>query len=203
MATLACENEKEAIDLTAIAPQNLSGMDFSWKAACCLDFSGKDMRNVLLTGAQISESNFTNADLRGADLSGAWAYDAIFDGADLRGAKLDRLCFRGSSWKSAILDPRWQEVLILFEERLKPGQDLQGLNLSGLCLHNYDLQNANLKHANLENTRLSYTNFVGANLKDAIVTPEELAQATLCRTTLPDGQISDEDCGRLPASPSP
>ena len=214
MAMLACENEKESIDLTEAAPQNLSSMDFSWKAACCYDFSGKDMRNVLLTGAEISNSNFTNTDLRGADLSEAQAYDVIFDGADLRGAKLDRLCFEGSSWKDAKLDSHWQKVLKLFEEKL---------NLSNLCMYSYDLQNVNLNGAdlsgtilawadltgadlqnvNLKDARLGTTNLAKANLTGAIVTEEQLADAILCKTITPDGQISNEGCDRLSTVSTP
>jgi len=223
LAILACSDGFRQVDHTELAPQDLSGLDLSHKDICCFDFSGKNMQNVLLSGSQISESNFTNTDLRDADLSDARAYKAIFDGTDLRGAKLDRLCFRGSSWEGANLDPRWLEVITILEPKLQPNQDLQGLDLSYMCIYDYDLKGvklnnanlsgstlawadltgANLQNANLKDTFLWTTNFARANLKGAIVTIDQLTDAILCETIMPDGQISNEGCDRLPASPIP
>ena len=215
-ATLACGDGPwwNRIDPTALAPQDLSGMDLSYAPLYSQDFSGKFMRGVNLSNSNITKAIFTNADLREADLSRATAIDAIFNGADLRGAKMDRLCFRGSSWEGAQLDSRWLEVVTVLDAKLVPNQDLHDLNLSGLCMHYYNLQNSDLSGANLSNTDLGGADFTGANLqgadlrdawlaadftkanlKGAIVFEDELnSYATLCETIMPDGQISNAGC---------
>jgi uncharacterized protein YjbI with pentapeptide repeats len=216
IATLACGDGPwwNRIDPTALAPQDLSGMDLSYSPLYGMNFSGKDMRGVNLANSNITKAIFTNADLRDADLSQATAIDAIFNGADLRGAKLDRLCFRGSSWEDAQLDSRWREVVTNLDAKLMPNQDLQDLDLSGLCMHYYNLQNSNLSGADLSNTDLGAADFTGANLqganlrdswlaadftkanlKGANVSEDDLNSfAILCETVMPDGQISNAGC---------
>lgn len=208
---------------TELAPQDISNMDLSYAPLAGFDFSQKIMWGVNLSNADVSRANFTNADLRRVNLSDARAYSTIFDGADLRGAILDRLCFRGSSWQNAKLDPRWFEVVTVLDEKLKPNQDLRELDLSAICMFSYDLQNANLAKVNLSETNLAWANlegaslqganltdanlyasiFLNADLKGATVDKDELAFAILCKTIMPDGQLSNAGCDRLQASPSP
>ena len=139
--TLACGELREFIDPFMVSSQNLSNMDLHGKAMSGFDFSEKTMMGVNMAWAQIVDANFTNADLREANLFEAIANGAIFNGADLRGANLDRLCFHGATWEGAKLDPRWHEVVFVLEEKLKPNQDLSGLDFSKLCLYSYDLRN--------------------------------------------------------------
>lgn len=222
-ATLACGERLESIDSNIIAAHDLSGIDLHGKAMNRIDFSEKLMVGVKMYSAEIIEANFTNTDLRDADLSDTFANRAIFNGADLRGAKLDRFCFQGASWDGAKLDLRWQEVVFQLEEKLRPNQDLSGLNLSKLCLYSYDLRDvilykadlsesqlswanlagANLQDVNLNDARLGNTNLAGANLTGANVTEEQLADTVLCKTILPNGQIANDRCNLLPASPAP
>jgi hypothetical protein len=84
---------------------------------------------------------------------------------------------------------------------------LTRVNLSKTDLKNTDLSDtslkvANLSNANLENANLSSANLAWANLKDAEnLTQKQLEQAKLCRTTLPNGEISDRDCKALGIDP--
>lgn len=223
IAILACSEPERRIDPTLLAPMNLSKQDLSYKNMPRFDFSGKDMREVIMRGSNVTEANFTDTDLRNADLSDVIAYDAIFHGADLRGAKLDRLCIHGVTWTDAKLDPHWSEIVELLADGYQITTDLAGRDLSGICLNGYELKNLNLSKANLSNAQLARTNFagsnlqqvnltearmggtylVGANLKGAIVNKEQFDNATLCRTVLPDGQISNRDCHLLLATPTP
>lgn len=66
-----------------------------------------------------------------------------------------------------------------------------------------NLTGANLQDANLTDARLVATNFAKANLKGANVTLDQLANAVLCETIMPDGLISNAGCHLLPVSPSP
>lgn len=223
IAALACSEPSRKIDPTLLAPMNLSKQDMSYKNIPRFDFSGKDMREVIMIGSNVTEANFTDTDLRNADLSDVIAYDAIFHGADLRGAKLDRLCMRGATWTDAKLDPHWSEMVELLAEGYQITTDLAGRDLSGVCLNGYELKGLNLSEANFSNAQLARTIFTGsnlqevkftdarmggtylvdANLKGATVTKEQLDTALLCRTTLPDGQISNRDCHLLQATPTP
>lgn len=220
---LACSEPDRRIDPTLLEPVNLSKQNLSYKNMARFDFSGKNMQEVNMTGSEIIEANFTNTDLRDANLSDVIAYRAIFHGTDLRGAKLDRLCFLGATWTDAKLDPHWSEIVALLAEGYKITKDLAGLDLSSVCLVGYELKGLNLYGANLSKSQLAGTNFAGsnlqqvnlmnarlgntffldANLKGATVTEEQLADAVLCRTILPDGQLSNRDCHLLAPSPTP
>jgi uncharacterized protein YjbI with pentapeptide repeats len=223
MAVLACSEPDRRIDPTLLAPMNLSKQDLSYKNMAETDFSGKNMQGVNMTGSEIIGANFTNTDLRSADLSDGIAYNAIFHGTDLRGAKLDRLCFLGAAWTDAKLDPHWSEIVALLAEGSMITKDLAGLDLSGVCLVGYELKGLNLHKADLSKAQLARTNFAGTNLqevnltearlgntylldatlKGAIVTEGQLEQAVLCRTVLPNGQVSNRDCHLLSESPAP
>jgi len=89
------------------------------------------------------------------------------------------------------------------------GADLSGANLMGTSfvysnLSRVNLTKANLNHTNFQHTKLILTDFTGAifnetnlteaDLNGALVSEKQLAKAKLCKTTLPDGLISNRDC---------
>jgi|GEM_PF-1715855 len=58
-------------------------------------FSGLDLKQVHLHGADLSDARFTDAHLEGADLSGTNLQNANFDGASMIGANLRGADLRG------------------------------------------------------------------------------------------------------------
>ena len=133
------------------------------------------------------------------------------------------MCFKGATWTDAKLDLHWAEIVALLSEDWLIFPDLSGRDLHGICLHEYTLVGFDLSGADLSNAKLSGTNFTGSNLQQvdftdawfgqtyfqdadstgAIITDEQLARAGLCRTVLPDRQISYEDCPRFQLTSTP
>jgi uncharacterized protein YjbI with pentapeptide repeats len=92
------------------------------------DFSGLDLRNTMLAGADLRRAIFVNADLRGATLRRALLDEADFTKANLRGANLEHADL--------------------------PNANLSGANLVGANLRNADLLGANLTNAELQDSEL-------------------------------------------------
>lgn len=128
-----------------------------------------------------------NARCAGADLRGQ-----NLGGVDLRGANLRRVNAEGVDFSDAVLT----------------GADLTGANLRGADLVNSYLDGARLNRAHLDRAQffgayVERTQFRGANLTGADLAGIEgshtravrdLRRAILCRTTLPDGRVSNRDC---------
>jgi uncharacterized protein YjbI with pentapeptide repeats len=74
------------------------------------------------------------------------------------------------------------------------GADLSGANLSGANLMAANLQQANLSKADLTDSTLFGVNLFSTNLRQAIVKGVRFGSARFCHTTLPDGEIFDQDC---------
>jgi uncharacterized protein YjbI with pentapeptide repeats len=70
---------------------------------------------------------------------------------------------------------------------------LSFVNFSGA-----NLRNANFHNALLTGAIFSSSDLTGANFSLAYLEREQLSQAILCNTTLPNGEISNRDCGRAP-----
>jgi hypothetical protein len=91
--------------------------------------------------------------------------------------------------------------------------DIIGTNLSGADLRKADLSGADIIGANLSDTNLSGADLIGADLSGADLIGANLSgadlsganlhhllqldQAILCKTTLPDGTVSNRDCKKL------
>ncbi len=73
---------------------------------------------------------------------------------------------------------------------------LAGVDLSNATMHETDLFDANLLAADLSGADLTGANLEGANLMGAIVTDDQLREARLVCTRMPDGSIyNEESCG--------
>ena len=134
------------------------------------DFEGRDLFNVVFTGANFSnanllnvvsrysywsEVNFANANLSNIIFYGANLADADFNGANLSGANLASSNVEGTDLSQAtltgvisggltgtpILPAGW---IISGGYLIGPGANLQGANLSGVDLTGADLTGANL-----------------------------------------------------------
>ncbi|MEA5534254.1 pentapeptide repeat-containing protein [Crocosphaera sp. XPORK-15E] len=150
----------------------------------------RDLREVNLSGANLSQATFILADLRwanfmgadlsganfmGADLSGADLIGADLSGANLMGAKLTEANLKGADLSQANL----QEV------------DLSWADLSEVNLIGANLSQANLKGAILSGSILSRTNLSGSNLSEAILSSSILSRTDLSGSNLSETNLSE------------
>lgn len=162
---------KLKLDLSQI---NLQGAKLRKANLRDAKFDKADLSNSVLFGASLCNANLEWANLNGADLSGA-----DLTSVKLRDARLSYANFHSANLNHAKLNCA----------------DLTNANLIG----------ADLSFANLNSTNLSDTNLIKAYLWDADLqgaknwTEEQLAQASLCRTKLPEGcnLDPDQDCQEL------
>ncbi len=166
----------------------------------CFTWPAESLAGISLAVDSIDETDSedseepSNHSSAGAYLAGAYLYDINLEGAFLRSANLE-----GANLGSANLE----------------GADLWGANLEGAFLGIANLEGAYLRSANLEGAVLVSANLEGvdlwgANLEGAYLsranlegvqnlTEEQLAQAKLCQTILPEHITldSDRDCEAL------
>ena len=84
------------------------------------------------------------------------------------------------------------------------GDDFSGanLNLANLGLVNFrgatlsgaSLRNADLRGSDLRGADLTGVDFTGANLRKALIADRQFVTVILCRTTLPDGFVTERNC---------
>ncbi|MCG8367128.1 MAG: pentapeptide repeat-containing protein [Pseudanabaenales cyanobacterium] len=172
------------------------------------------LRSIALPGAHLKEANLQGANLGSAKLQGAHLWKANLQGADLwsanlRGAHLKEANLQGADLWSANLQGADLGLANLQGADLGKANlqrtDLRFANLQGSDLGKANLQEADLKEANLEGADLGKANLEGAvlggaNLEGAKgLTEEQLTQAKLCETTLPEYITldPDRDCDEL------
>lgn len=147
-----------------------------------ISFEGQNLSELDLRRTDLSEANFSRSELRDADLS-----RANLSGANLSRAKLWDADLSGAFLNGADLS----------------GASLINTNLSGAYLSRADLSGADLfgadlSGANLFRTKLSVTPAM-RNLGDDYIRrhlaelKENLRQAKLCKTELPEGITLDPD----------
>jgi uncharacterized protein YjbI with pentapeptide repeats len=153
------------------------------------------------------ESNISDIDLRiiaddnGVNFSGANLTGTNLVGVDLKGVQIS---------ESTQLDPKWQLVWQIANQKLNADIDLSdtdlrgaslpfakllGANLSqadlkGANLYRADLQDADLSGANLGRTELQGANFKGANLSNANLKGAHLWRADLSNANLRNANLN-------------
>ena len=158
---------------------SLAGLDLEkthlWKA----NLQGADLYGTNLQGANLLQANMLEATLTGANLAYSHSWNVNLQGADLENANLQRANLEGANLLQA---------------------NLQGANLQGAILEG----NTNLKEANLQGANLLQAELTNVNFQETInLTQEQLAEALLCRTTLPGNITLDpnRDCEALRIDP--
>jgi uncharacterized protein YjbI with pentapeptide repeats len=161
-------------------------------------FDGK----LILNEAEIQYSSFRwlnlkYIDLRKSNLRNSDLSDVVWEEADLAEAllgraRLNRAVLRGANFENASLNSA--DLL---------GADFSNCNFRGADLDGADIRAANFTGANCEGVifdgdgpkdpRFLGSNFTDANLKDAIISIEQLRFSYLCRTIMPDGTVNDRD----------
>jgi uncharacterized protein YjbI with pentapeptide repeats len=132
-----------------------------------------DLRDALLTLADLSGANLQNVDLRGATLSGAKFSGANLSGTDLRNANLS-----GADLRNAFM----------FTYAHLQGSNLSEVNLSGAELAKANLSKADLREANLSESNLGRADLSGADLRGA-----DLGRASLLGANLGGADLSGAD----------
>jgi uncharacterized protein YjbI with pentapeptide repeats len=168
-------------------------------------------------------ADLTGATMRGADLSGLSVAGGRLNGADLTNADLTNLSLAKAEAtkleaRGAVSDPKEGTGGGNFYDTNLSDADFHGAVLNGVSMNHADLDGADFGDARwasveagtasfrgadltalrtLGTTRIPWTDFTGADLKGAALTPLDLEWATLCRTTMPGGKpdpLEDRDC---------
>lgn len=142
------------------------------------DFTGEDLSQACLRGA-----NFRGANLRQARLNGAFLQDANLSGADLSRAHVVSARLEGADLNGAELSGAILTRTFLSGAALRAA-NLTETDLAGTYLDGADLTQANLRGANLERSCLWGANLSGANLTGADLSSADLSTANLCDVSL-------------------
>lgn len=129
--------ERSSLDRADLSGANLSGARLRWatligtRADEYTDFTGADLRESKLYGAQFLNADLGGADMREADLSNGFFNGANFDGANLekavlRNANLGAASLGGASFKKADLS----------------GADLRSANMTSASFDRAELRGA-------------------------------------------------------------
>jgi uncharacterized protein YjbI with pentapeptide repeats len=173
-----------------------------------------DLYKVSLQAANLYRANLKQTNLQSANLRQANLYRANLQQASLQAAQLQQAFLPEANLQQANLYHANLQQAELQRANLKQAglqhvnfqaANLQGANLQDAFLPDANLQDANLKQTNLYGAFLPGANLHGANLQQANLhhanlhnaiglTDQQLQQAKLCQTVLPDGSISDRDC---------
>ena len=174
--------------IQALEALNRDGVDLEGLSAPEADLSGINLGGAKLARANLAKTdldaaNLSWTDLQGANLSGANLNETILYRANLQKAVLERANLQGANLRSADL----QRAVLRWA-------NLEGTNLEGA-----NLQKASFHGANLKNTSLIDADLQGAQQ----LTQDQLSQAKLCRTTLPDtlSSLANRDCEELRIDP--
>ena len=132
-----------------------------------------DLRNTNLIGARLDGAELTDAWLQNAVISNAWFYRARLTNADMRYVKARNTVFRRVEGDSALLC--WADARDAdFRDGQFRGADFFKANLEGA-----NFQAAELASANLRGAELRFANFTKANLERTDLRKTDLSNAPL------------------------
>jgi uncharacterized protein YjbI with pentapeptide repeats len=167
-----------------------------------IDLSGADLREAIITFANLSRVNLSEADLSGADLHGTNLSKSYLSAANLTGADLSASNLTGADLFEANLNGANLNLTKLSKANLNGADlracrlneaDLREANLSGVNLNVGDLVGANLRGANLGGAQLLGADLREADLSQADLSGTQITEAELEKakslegTTMPDG----------------
>src|SRR6266487_193167 len=159
---------------------------------------GVDLSNANLRDADLSGSLLIRANLGGADLSNCYIVDADLSGANLSRAILDGVNLRSSNLISADLSGvdlsdfdlhsvSWKDVDL--NKAILNAVDLHGANLSLARLSRAYLSEANLSGADLNKANLRGAILYKVNLSDADLNEADLSNANLNEANLDRAEL--------------
>jgi len=183
--------DSQALDLhdTYLKEANLTGAHL--ENACLYR---ADLTRALLGGAYMEGANLISACLEGAKMPEAHLEEAFLKDANLQGSDMAEANLQGANLIKANLERANLNEACL-QETILVGAHLQETNL----------RNANLEGANMLRAYLKGTFLIGASLVGVQnLTEEQLAEALLCRTFLPewiDSDLRNRDCQEVGLKP--
>ncbi|MEH1785633.1 MAG: pentapeptide repeat-containing protein [Nostoc sp.] len=164
-------------------------------------YSGK-MEGVDLSSTQLGQSG----------TPGSSFFNLVLDNLDLSGVKfksanLNQASFKGSRFRSAGEDGRWDtydDVIADLSQAQLQQANLTDANLSRVLMNRIDLSRATLNRANLSNARLydaklNSTQLVGADLRNAVLERASLTGADLGDAKLNEANLYAARLGRATA----
>ena len=161
--------EGAMLDNAQLAGVKLDGATLDRTSFAEVDFSGSDLRLVVLTNADLSRANFSRTNLSGVDLSDTDLERANLSNANLQGAILDDSDLRGANLSNANLQGAKFYKTELIGANLSQANfsraDLRGADLIEVNLTGANLSQANLEMADLTDAQLTGANLTGANLE--------------------------------------
>lgn len=212
---LNCYLNRVKLSAANLTRSNLSGTDLRSADLSRADLKAANLINSDLTESDVRGTNFSNANLVGAHLRNVkWDKDT----------KFNKAIYNNRSILPSNLEPDKEKMHEVGPGLDLAGVDLSDTNMNGINLSNTDLskaklngsrlndvtlvkaklesaelrnaslRRANLKGANLTNADLSNSNLFDANLTDANLKGVDLRTVDLCRTTMPNKDISYLDC---------
>jgi uncharacterized protein YjbI with pentapeptide repeats len=183
---------------------DLSGAILNGADLIYADLSGANLSKANISGTILFETNLKGSDLNNADLSHANLKGSDLDNADLSMANLSKANISGVNLSGANLSGANLIKADLYSAALIGADlreaDLTKANLIGASFNNANLKDATLIGAKFNGPKVSWNPDI-ANLYDAetlskIALQAGLFGAKLCNTTLPDGTVSNRDCGK-------
>ena len=161
--------------------ENLSDANFSVSNLEGVDFSGSNLRNADFTGANLAGANFSGAILDGAIFDGAQLAGADFTGASLKGIKLAEADISDAVLLDIDIDAvgieELQELVEFLAKYYPHKLNLSKINLALLNLAQIDLRAVNLRGVDFTGCSFVGVNIFELDLSEAIITPEQMAQA--------------------------
>ena len=176
--------DRKNMVLQFLRDANLAGFILASASLAHCDLKYTNMFNINLKLANLSEAN----------LSGAYLYKANLYGAKLVKANLSEAKLAMANLIKTNLEEAILTGALLLEANLTGayliGAILTRANLIGADLFGANLNRANLTDANLTDANLGLARLTKANLTGAVgITEEQISQAILYDTTMPDGSV--------------
>ncbi|RCS22182.1 DUF1311 domain-containing protein [Phyllobacterium salinisoli] len=185
-------------------------------ALASMSWNNASLRNADFTGANLGGNSMDYADLSGANLTDANLYEISMHGTVLKGARLVRVqsapasmsgaCsdFTGADFADANLEKA--EICGVFLGANFTGANLRDAKITGYATGippaeiNVDVYDPSNSRVPGDTPFGGKINLSGANLTGASIFTETSLKsggygfAILCRTVMPDGEISNRDC---------
>jgi len=179
--------KRQTLERADLRDLNLSGLDMSG-----VSFRRAELRGANLEKCILKKANFSSADMREAFFSGADLKEAILQNADVEGAKFDgavlqeadltRMNASGASFERAVMSGARLSFAELDTANFG-GATLKGAMLSGCNLTEAYLGGAKMGGANLRDARMSKANLEKADLTDCDLRNADLTHAILTAAT--------------------
>jgi uncharacterized protein YjbI with pentapeptide repeats/beta-lactamase regulating signal transducer with metallopeptidase domain len=193
---------------------DFAGVDWSGRDMRGVNYTGADLSRARLVGTNFSGGNFTGADFSKADLRNASFRGANLQGCDFTGADLTGVDFRGARisgsqfTRAQLMSTQLREVLNGCNSCDFSGANLRGLDLSNVRLNGDDFSGADLSNANLSGSYFNGVDFAkarldGANLAGATMNGCDLEGVDLRHVDLSRTRLVGIDLSRGKEPPAP